>query len=174
MVLFTENIQIESERKFLIRYPDFSVLEKQEGCKRKEIEQTYLLCDTGSLRVRKTTQDGKNVYHLNEKRKTLSFSHTEYEKEISEEVYKELLRCRDTTRNTISKTRYVIPYGTHILEIDVYPFWKDRAILEIELQSEGESYSIPPYITVIREVTEDDRYSNKALAVKILTENIDL
>ena len=76
-----ENIQIESERKFLIKYPDTAILESCEGCKIKEIEQTYLLCDTGSLRVRKTVLDEKTVYHINEKRKTLSFSHEQKEKE---------------------------------------------------------------------------------------------
>lgn len=166
--------KIESERKFLIKFPDLSVLEKQPGCAVRKIEQTYLLCDTGSLRVRKTKENGKIFYHINEKRKTLTFSHEEYEKEISEETYLELLRCRDTSRQTIFKTRYVIPYKKHTLEIDIYPFWTDRAILEIELQNESEQYSIPPYITVIREVTGDKRYSNKALAQHLFTENIDI
>ncbi len=169
-----EKLQIETERKFLIRYPDKAILERQEGCVKKEIEQTYLLCDTGSLRVRKTVQDKEAFYHINKKTKTLSFSHEEYEKEISQEVYTELLLCRDTSRQTISKERYAIPNGRHTLEIDIYPFWSDRAILEIELQNENEQYCIPQYITVIREVTDDKRYSNKSLALQIFTENIDL
>ena len=99
-------------------------------------------------------------------------SHYEDEKIISEETYNELLLCADEKRRTIKKTRYTIPYAMHIMEIDIYPFWKDRAILEVELQAEDEPFGIPPYIEIIKEVTSDKRYSNKALAKEIVTEEI--
>lgn len=167
-----KNIPLETERKFLIEYPDTALLAKQAHCRVLQMVQTYLLCDTGSLRVRKTVEKGKVEYRLNEKRRISGLTHEEYEKVISEEVYTELLRCADTSRNPVSKTRYAFSFGVHVMEIDVYPFWNDRAILEIELSCEDEEYKIPDFIKVIKEVSGDKRYSNKALAKEITTENI--
>lgn len=167
-----KNIPLETERKFLIEYPDTALLAKQAGCRILLMVQTYLLCDTGSLRVRKTVESDKVEYRINEKRRISGLTHEEYERVISEEVYSELLRCADTSRSPVSKTRYAFPYGGHVVEIDVYPFWNDRAILEIELVSEDEEYKIPDFVKIIKEVSGDRRYSNKALAKNVVNENI--
>lgn len=167
-----ENAKTETERKFLIKYPKLDELSKKDGCRVFELEQTYLLCDNGSLRVRKSVHCSKTQYIRNIKRRISDMSHYEDEKCVSEETYNELLLCTDTDRRTIKKTRYAIPYGKHIMEIDIYPFWQDRAILEVELQAENEQFEIPPYVRIIKEVTFDKRYSNKALAKEIITEEI--
>lgn len=167
-----ESTKTETERKFLIRYPNTHELSKKEGCEIFRLEQTYLLCDNGSLRVRKSEHCGNTEYIRNIKRRISDMSHYEDEKNISEETYNELLLCADTDRCTIKKTRYAIPHGMFLMEIDIYPFWQDRAILEVELRSEDEPFEIPPYIQIIKEVTFDGRYSNKALAKEIITEEI--
>ncbi len=64
----------------------------------------------------------------------------------------------------IRKTRYCLTYGTQYFEIDVYPFWKDQAIAEIELTDENEPICFPEQIKVIREVTDDEAYKNASLA----------
>lgn len=51
-----------------------------------------------------------------------------------------------------------------MFEIDVYPFWTDRAIMEIELDDEGQDILFPPFIEIISEVTSDKRYTNSSLA----------
>lgn len=160
----------EIERKFLIKYPDTEYLAQLDGCKKIDMSQTYLLCDDGSLRVRRSVYNGEIVYYRNIKKRISDMSHLEDERIISEETYSELLFCRDTKRSTIEKTRYAIPFKGHIIEVDVYPFWNDRAVLEVELDFEDEEFELPPYVSVIKEVTGDKRYSNKALAKEILTE----
>jgi CYTH domain-containing protein len=55
-------------------------------------------------------------------------------------------------------------YENQYFEIDVYPFWKDKAILEIELNDENTKISFPKEIKVIKEVTEDEAYKNASLA----------
>ena len=57
-----------------------------------------------------------------------------------------------------------LPYRGKLLEVDLYPFWQDRAILEVELASEDETFALPDYLTVITEVTGDRRYKNVQLA----------
>lgn len=52
-----------------------------------------------------------------------------------------------------------------MLEIDLFPFWKDRAFCEVELAREEETVNLPPWLEVIREVTDDPRYTNASLAL---------
>ena len=59
-----------------------------------------------------------------------------------------------------------------MFEIDVYPFWKDRAIMEIELDDEGQEIVFPPEIQIIAEVTTDRRYTNSSLAKQVPYDSI--
>jgi CYTH domain-containing protein len=49
-------------------------------------------------------------------------------------------------------------------EIDIFPFWKDKAIMEVELKNENEEISLPNFIKIIKEVSEDENYKNHSLA----------
>ena len=70
----------------------------------------------------------------------------------------------DTSRRQIRKTRYCLSYEGQSFEIDVFPFWNDRAIAEIELRTEEQEITFPGFIKVIREVTGEEEYRNSALA----------
>ena len=155
---------IEIERKFLIDMPSKSMLE-EHGAKAKNIIQTYLTpVDTETARVRMITEEKNVSYVKTVKRRISDLSHFEDEREISPEEYETELKNRDISKKAIEKTRYCIDFAGHVLEIDVYPFWADRAILEIELSSEEETFEIPDYIKIIKEVTNDGRYKNTNLA----------
>ena len=96
----------------------------------------------------------------------------EDEREISEREYLALLELADPKATSIEKTRYRVPLGTRMLEIDVYPFWSDRAIAEIEVETEQECVTLPDYMKVIAEVTEDVRYKNANLAHSVPNDDI--
>ena len=70
----------------------------------------------------------------------------------------------DTTKRQIRKTRYCLTYENQYFEIDVYPFWNDKAIAEIELSDESTKIIFPEQIKVIKEVTDDEEYKNASLA----------
>lgn len=55
-------------------------------------------------------------------------------------------------------------YKGQYFEVDVYPFWNDKAIAEIELSDENASIVFPKQIRVIKEVTTDESYKNAFLA----------
>ncbi len=159
----------EIERKFLIQYPDLSLLLRQPLCRVAEIEQTYLTnANGGESRVRLWRENGQTVYYKTEKEKVGALRRIEREAEISEEEYKSLLTLADPAKRPLQKTRYRIPYQGSLLEIDVYPFWSDQAILEIELSNENDPISVPPYLQVIREVSGEAAYKNKTLASRKL------
>ena len=83
---------------------------------------------------------------------------------ITKEEYDSLKENADPESHPIYKDRYVFSYGSKVLELDVFPFWDDKAFLEIELDSEEDVYAVPPEITVIEDVSDDPSYKNKNLA----------
>lgn len=160
---------LEIERKFLIKMPDTTLLAKvSTQC--HNISQTYLIRTTPgcSRRIRKSEEHGCTTYIYNEKRKLSDIVREERENLISADEYAALLNYADPTLNTISKTRWCIPYRNHILEIDIFPFWDDRAILEIELSSPDEPFDLPDWIGQVCEVSSDDRYLNTSLARNVI------
>ncbi len=78
--------------------------------------------------------------------------------------YLERLMDADPEKRPIRKDRYCLADGNQYFEIDVYPFWQDKAILEIELTDPGEGIRFPKELKIIREVTDDLAYKNSSLA----------
>lgn len=155
----------EIERKFLIEYPDVSALEKLPNCQRVEIIQTYLTAPAGEeSRVRQRGIDGNYIYFQTTKKKVTDLKRVEVERRLSKDEYLRLLMDADPACRPIRKTRYCLTYDNQYFEIDVYPFWQDKAILEIELANENAEIRFPKQIKVIKEVTEDDSYKNASLA----------
>lgn len=155
----------EIERKYLIEYPDITWLESLENCQRIEIIQTYLKSDDNEeVRVRQRGVDGNFIYFKTVKRKITDLKRVEIEKRLSKDEYLALLLEADTEKRQIRKTRYCLMYENQYFEIDVYPFWNDKAILEIELSDENAEICFPDKIKVINEVTDDENYKNASLA----------
>ena len=70
----------------------------------------------------------------------------------------------DTTLHQIRKDRYCFVYENSYIEMDIYPFWSDYAIVEVELTNENEKVVLPADIEVLKEVTEDNLFKNRSLA----------
>lgn len=155
----------EIERKFLIEYPDVMALEKLPNCQRVEIIQTYLTAPAGEeSRVRQRGIDGNYIYFQTTKKKVTELKRVEVERRLSKDEYLRLLMDADPACRPIRKTRYCMTFDNQYFEIDVYPFWKNKAILEIELADESSEIRFPAQIKVIGEVTDDDSYKNASLA----------
>ena len=160
---------LEIERKYLIAYPDTQQL--RTLCSAVyEMEQTYLQASPGvTARVRRSVGE-REAFFYTEKERRSDRTCVEREQEIDREEYERLLLRRAEDALTIQKTRYCLPYEGFLFEIDVYPFWKTVAVMEVELTSEEEQFNLPPQITVLREVTDDRRMKNAALARHIPAE----
>lgn len=166
-----EPIPLETERKYLIEYPDLSLLEKHPSCRKSEIVQTYLNSgENEEIRVRMRTENGASTYTKTVKKKISGIKRIELEQRISKEEYIVELLDADKTRQPLAKTRYCLPCDEYVFEIDIYPFWNDKAIMEVELESEDETPKIPDIIKIIKEVTGDDSYKNSKLAEFIKSE----
>ncbi len=157
----------EIERKFLIKYPDAHLLEACESM--SNIEQTYLSGgEKGySERVRRRETDGSCVYTHTRKKHITDIRRIELEDEISEAEYARLLLRADPARSTVLKKRYCLSYSSQLFEIDIYPFWNDRAIMELELSDDAQEVRFPYAISIIKEVTDDKRYTNASIAKSV-------
>lgn len=155
----------EIERKYLIAYPDIAWLESNPHCQRIEIIQTYLKSGPDEeIRIRQRGMNGQYIYFRTIKKKVSEAKRIEIEKRLSQAEYLTLMMDADTQKHQIRKTRYCLTYQGQYFEIDVYPFWNDRAIAEIELSDENAAVVFPPQMKVIKEVTEDEAYKNASLA----------
>ena len=160
---------LEIEKKYIIAYPDVEYLKSIDDCTYTNIEQIYLLSEDPSCseRIRKRGMNGDYKYYHTIKRHVSELVREETENLITEEEYKEFKKRANPNLSIIRKTRYVIPYKGHVMEIDVFPFWNRQAYLEVELESSHVIPEIPEYIKCICEVSGDKKYSNHALAYKI-------
>lgn len=164
----------EIERKYLIRYPDIPTLLAQKGVEQWEIVQIYLTVSGPgeTRRIRQVVCGGEIKYYKTFKRHLSSVKNEEDEGEIDQLEYIRLSQEMQPGCKPLGKTRYRIPYAGHVLEFDIYPFWKDRAILEIELEREDEGAAIPDYVHIIRDVSDDVAYKNRSLAESVVYEEI--
>ncbi len=155
----------EIERKFLIEYPDINWLESNPSCERVEIIQTYLNSSPDEeVRIRQRGSNGSYCFFRTVKQKVTDVKRVEIESMITQSEYLTLLMEADTSKRQIRKTRYCLTYEGQYLEIDVYPFWNDKAIVEVELNDENSEIVFPKQLRVIREVTDDALYKNASLA----------
>ena len=161
-------VPLEVERKYLIRLPDEGLLDAL-AFRRDWIEQTYLTGEAGRTeRVRLRRAPGAApVYTHTVKKRRSALVREEYEEEIGLETYADLLQRADPRLRVIRKTRWCISFRGQTLEVDRFPFWTDRALLEVELPDEGAAVTLPDWISLIREVTADEGYTNRAMAAAI-------
>ncbi len=159
----------EIERKYIIDIPNIKELEKLPNCTKVDITQTYLKSTDGiERRVRARGIDGDYMYYLTEKKKIANnLKRIEVERKVTQDEYLRLLMEADSKLHTIRKTRYCLTENNQYFEIDIFPEWNDKAILEIELSHEDEEIKIPKFIKMIKEVTEDNSYLNYEMAKKM-------
>ena len=160
-----EPIGYEIERKYLIEYPNIKLLESMDNCEKVEIIQTYLLSDNDEeVRVRQRGKNGNYIYYQTIKKNISNLKRIETEKRLSKEEYLNLFMNADPSCRQIRKTRYCITYGKTYYEIDIFKDNNKDALLEVELLTESDDVEIPPFVKVIKEVTNDESYKNHNIA----------
>ena len=167
-------MNVETERKYLIKFPDTAYLRTIEGCRVLDMRQTYLdsLPDAPKTerRVRAITENGAVSYVYTQKSPRAYLSRFEDERDVSREEYEALL---GDAYAELVKTRYAFPYAGHVMEIDVYPpeiggeIFDGYAILEVEMDDPDEAVEFPEFLEIVCEVTDDRKYHNKTIARKL-------
>jgi CYTH domain-containing protein len=173
--------KLEIEKKYLVKFPTSwsDLAELFDGIVDvRRISQTYLKPNPGeqAARVRKTVEglsgETETVYHFNQKKPTGDTGvHEETEYEISKNDYQKHLKNSNPTKCAVEKTRFVFDWHDQTFELDLFKgHLKGLAILEIELEDKDDVVELPPFLKVIKEVTDDKKFTNFALADKKLKE----
>ena len=168
-MFFAEN-EYETEKKFLIKYPDLKYLKNLYNCKEVEIEQIYLNSKEGeSRRIRKRSVDKNTLCYLTYKKQISSTVREEKETLISQGEYDELKKDSAPDCEIIDKKRYCLLENSFYFEIDVFPFMRNTAMLEIELKNENEEFMLPEFIEIIEDVTQNPGFTNYNMSKKLKT-----
>jgi CYTH domain-containing protein/CHAD domain-containing protein len=148
---------VECERKFLVE----AVPDDLDSSAPVELRQGYLAADDRrSVRVRDagtggctlTVKAGSGV-----ERTELEWSITRQEFEAA---------WPHTGSQRIEKTRHLIPFGDHVIELDVFGGTLDGLVVaEVEFDSISASDDFEPPGWFGRDVTDDGRYTNASLAL---------
>ena len=156
---------METKRKYLIARPDPAVLNSRPNCRRVEITQAYLHSEIPgeTIRIRQRGCDGSYVYFKTRKR-SIDGKRIEMEERLTRHEFRDLLMQADPAYRTIRKDRWCLSENGLYYNIDLYPQWADRALLEVELYSAGDDVRFPEGIRVIREVTGEKEFTNPYIA----------
>jgi len=155
---------MEIEKKYLID----KIPEKLKLPNGINIEQGYLTSPEAqeTIRLRKKG----NKYYKTWKSKGLLIRE-EKEVELNKAEYEK--EWTSVLGNTIKKTRYEIPYDSHIIELDIYHgVHNDLITAEVEFKSIEQSELFEPPNWFGKDVTLSAEFKNSNLAFNGLPENL--
>ena len=146
----------EIERKFLVS-GEF----RQDSPESYRIMQGYI-CSDPDRTVRVRVRGDKGFLTIKGRSSEDGLSRYEWEKEIPvSEAFELMALCGS---GVIDKTRYLVPFGKHTYEVDVFHGANEGLVLaEIELSDEQEAFEMPSWLG--EEVTGDVRYYNSMLSL---------
>ena len=147
---------LEIERKYLVVNDTFLKL----AVSSTELVQGYLSNEPDRT-VRVRVRDKYGFITVKGRNKGAVRCEWEYEIPVGDALH--MLELPGT--QSLSKTRYIVPWEGKTWEVDVFHGRHEGLILaEIELESPDEPFSLPPFIG--EEVTDDPQYYNSVLAAK--------
>jgi adenylate cyclase len=141
----------EIERKFLVLNDHW----RRDVSTETRYRQGYLsIKETASVRVR--TGGGRAFLNIKSGKSALRRLEFEYEipMQDAEQILDDVIDLP-----VIDKTRYLVPHGGHVWEVDVFAGANEGLVVaEVELGSEEEAFERPDWLG--EEVSEEPRYLN--------------
>ncbi len=146
----------EIERKFLLKRLPKNLREFHHA----SIRQGYLAVHDDRTQVRLRVAGRRCTLTVKRGR---GLARDEFEIEVGRAEFEKLWPATEGRR--LHKTRFHVPYGHHIVEIDVYNGRNSGLVVaEVEFRSEKECANFQPPDWFGAEVTGKSRYSNVRLA----------
>ena len=159
---------LKKQKKYLIDINESDLNYLLENGVSSFIEQCYLVSSKDEeKRVRKTTINDSPSYELTVYEKNESEKMLKSSKSISEKIYNELKEFKIPDSSDIRKYRVYFTYEDTYMYADVFvdgEKYEEYGYLEINL-SGGQSVNIPPFIKVLKDVSDDQNYDNYTKAV---------
>jgi CYTH domain-containing protein len=149
----------EIERKYLLR----ALPERVRDARALEIDQGYLPGIRINERIRRS-REATTVKYFRTIKSGQGIERTEIEEETTEPFFSAVWPLTRGAR--VQKRRYLVPEGDVVWEIDEFLDRDGLWLAEVELTSVDQRVEIPLWLREVmdREVTDDPRYTNHALA----------
>lgn len=158
-------VPTQIERKYLIKYPNLKKLKANTTFTTVNIVQSYLKSEKGiERRIQQRGQNGNFTYYYTEKREIDYLQRIRIERKISEKEYLNYLSELDPMLKPIVKNRICCVYFNQYFKIDLFEISDKHALAEIELTDTKADVVLPPFVEIIKEVTDNDHYRNSIIA----------
>jgi CYTH domain-containing protein len=146
----------EIERKFLVK----ELPPNLENCASRPIEQGYFSGNRDGTQVRLRKAGTQHTLTFKRGR---GIKRQEWEIALIPEQFNELWTTTEGRR--LRKTRYDVPYGDYLIEVDIYAGQnKGLVVAEVEFDDEKQCEKFQPPDWFGKEVSGKSRYSNVRLA----------
>lgn len=154
---------IEEERKYIVK-----VEGEVPGAIESEIKQTYLSAEPHTeVRLRRRGWQGRWVNVHTSTQRVSDKEQIVTERQVSNNLYTELLRQADPYRLPIHKRRQSFIWRGQYFELDTYlDQLEGLIILETKGVAQTESVNFPPFLHVVSDITGDETYYNYNLALR--------
>ena len=149
------------EKKYLISMPDVEQLMKNKQCRKVHVKQHYIIDETRQEKEKIVLrrENNKNFYY-----KVVKKNKVKYSNSFTADKYINKLEDENKKFYHIHKDRYYYIFDSRCIKIDVFPFWKDKAILEVDVLNDRENIKFPKFVHIIEDVTDNEAYKNYYLA----------
>lgn len=165
---FEKNLEIE--RKFLVNEEQLNSILNIEHIS-SEIEQYYTALDKKEVRFRRVkTGDDVKYFKTTKIRSNNPLVRKEIEESIPKVVY--CINMSKIKGNKIEKTRHIVQACGTEMEVDVYKGnFKGLIVAEKEFKSVEDAQNFTPPTYCAQEITYNEEYNNKNLAMNMLPFN---
>ena len=155
-------MRVREQHKFLVEGIDVEKLASLAS--KVVIKQDYLKCDDDTeYRIRRIEQNGIYSYHFSVIKKCVNgIREILTDDVISESAYRNLLLTKSDNSISLTKTRYSFVHDQQYFKLDIFD--DDMCILEVNLTKENPNISIPDFVYVVQDVTNDEEYQNINIA----------
>ncbi len=151
---------VKNQKKYLVDLDKTDIGTVMLSGRTSYIEQAYLMSNPDEeKRIRKVVIDDSisyefTVYKILEDGRKIQVS----SKSINPKMYKELLEFKKPDTDVIIKNRMYFDYNGQYMYLDVFDN-ESIGYLEINI-TDDENVSLPPFVSVIDDVTNNEEYSN--------------
>jgi CYTH domain-containing protein len=158
-------VPLEKEDKFLIESLDPADIPVKWN--ESQIIQDYLVSPVANeeRRVRARSDGDSTSYYYTVKRAVSPGVRVEEEKMISRREYETLRTLRNPEKCNIKKRRICFFWKEQFFEVDLFAEPQPGlALMEAERTDRTPELELPPFVKVIRNVTDEKQYSNSEIA----------
>ena len=138
-------------------------------CSVSMITQTYLVTEPGNeVRLRRREWSGGKVVNVHRSKKRINDNEViETERQVDNNLYKQMLSQADPYRCTIRKKRQSFIWKGQFFEVDTFmePV-SNLVMMETKGVTEQETVNFPPFVKVLEDVTGNSKYLNYNIALR--------